>query len=182
VLFSSEKTGFPKERVIGMAGVLDSARLRSFIAAELEVSPKDVQGLVLGSHGDSMVPLPKYTTVSGIPITELMDKKKIEELVDRTRNCGAEIVGYLKTGSAYYSPAASIVEMVEAIVKDSNSIVPAAAYLEGEYGYEGIYLGVPVKLGKNGIKEIIEIKLGSEAKDLLDKSAAITNKNIEGLK
>lgn len=176
-----KKTGFKKEKVIGMAGVLDSARLRSFIAYELNVSPKDVQGLVLGSHGDSMVPLPEYTTVSGIPITSLMDKEKINKLVERTRNCGAEIVSYLKTGSAYYSPGASIVEMVEAIVKDSKRILPAAVYLEGEYGYKDIFLGVPVKLGKNGVEEIIEIKLSGEAKKALDNSANITKNNIERL-
>ncbi len=177
-----KKTGFKKEKVIGMAGVLDSARLRNFIAKELNVSPKDVHGLVLGSHGDSMVPLPEYTTISGIPITLLMDKEKIDKLVERTRNCGAEVVSYLKTGSAYYSPAASIIEMVEAIVKDSKRILPAAVYLEGEYGYKDIFLGVPVKLGKNGVEEIIKIKLSDKAKKDLDKSAEITKKNIERLK
>lgn len=177
-----KKTNFKKEKIVGMAGVLDSARLRSFIAAELNVSPRDVQGLVLGSHGDSMVPLPEYTTVSGIPITMLMDKEKINKLIDRTKNCGAEVVSYLKTGSAYYSPAASITEMVEAIVKDSKRVLPAAAYLEGEYGYRDIFLGVPVKLGKNGVEEIMEIKLGNEAKKALDNSAGITKNNIERLK
>jgi malate dehydrogenase len=179
--FILKKTGFKKQKVIGMAGVLDSARLRNFIAAELDVSPKDVHGLVLGSHGDSMVPLPEYTTVNGIPITQLMDKEKINKLVDRTRNCGAEVVSYLKTGSAYYSPAASILEMLEAIIKDSKRILPAAVYLEGEYGYSGIFLGVPVKLGKNGIDKIIEIKLSEEAKTALDKSASITKDNIAKL-
>ena len=173
-----KKTGFDKKKVMGMAGVLDSARLRNFIAAELDVSPKDVQGLVLGSHGDSMVPLPKYTTVSGVPITTLMDKEKIDKLVDRTRHCGAEVVSYLKTGSAYYSPAASILEMVESIVKDSKRVLPAAAYLDGEFGYNGIFLGVPIKLGKNGVEEIIEIKLSDEAKAALDKSASITKENV----
>ena len=177
-----KKTGFKKEKVIGMAGVLDSARLRNFIAAELDVSPKDVQGMVLGSHGDSMVALAEYTTVNGIPITALMSEEKISKLVERTRNCGAEIVSYLKTGSAYYSPASSIVEMAEAIVKDSKRILPASVYLEGEYGYKDIFLGVPIKLGRNGVEEIIKIKLSSEAKKELDNSAAITKKNIEGLK
>lgn len=177
-----KKTGFKKEKVIGMAGVLDSARLRNFIAKELNVSPKDVHSLVLGSHGDSMVPLPEYTTISGIPITLLMDEEKINKLVERARNCGAEVVSYLKTGSAYYSPAASIVEMVEAIVKDSKRILPAAVYLEGEYGYKDIFLGVPVKLGKNGVEEMIKIRLSDKAKKDLDKSAEITKKNIERLK
>jgi len=176
-----KKTGFKKEKVIGMAGVLDSARLRNFIAKELGVSPKDVQGLVLGSHGDSMVPLPEYTTVNGIPITQLMSKEKIKQLVDRTRNCGAEIVNYLKTGSAYYSPASSIAEMVEAIVKDSRRVLPASVYLEGEYGYNGIFLGVPIILGKNGVEKIMEIKLNDEAKQALDKSANITKENIKNL-
>ncbi len=177
-----KKTNFKKERVIGMSGVLDSARLRNFIAAELNVSPRDVQGMVLGSHGDSMVPLPEYTTVSGIPITMLIKKEKTNKLIDRTKNCGAEIVSYLKTGSAYYSPAASIAEMIEAIVKDSKRVLPAAAYLEGEYGYSNIFLGVPVKLGKNGVEKIFEIKLSSEAKKALDNSAGITKNNIERLK
>ena len=173
-----KKTGFNKQKVIGMAGVLDSARLRNFISEELNVNPKDVHSLVLGSHGDSMVPLIEYTTVSGIPITQLMDKQSIERVVNRTKNCGAEIVNYLKTGSAYYSPASSIVEMVEAIVKDSKSVLPASVYLEGEYGYNDIFLGLPIKLGKNGVEKIIEVKLNNEAKDLLDKSANITKENI----
>ena len=177
-----KKTGFKKEKVIGMAGVLDSTRLRNFIASELNVSPKDVQGLVLGSHGDSMVPLPEYTTVNGIPITQLMDKEKIDKIVERTRNCGAEIVSYLKTGSAYYSPASSITEMVEAIAKDQKRVLPASVYLEGEYGYDGIFLGVPIKLGKNGVEEIIKIRLNNEAKKVLDKSAEITKDNIKRLK
>jgi malate dehydrogenase len=177
-----KKTGFKKEKVIGMAGVLDSARLRNFIAAELDVSPKDVQGLVLGSHGDSMVPLPEYTTVSGIPIAQFMDEEKIRKLVDRTRNCGAEVVSYLKTGSAYYSPAASIVEMLESIAKDSKRVLPAAAYLEGEYGYSDIFLGVPIKLGKNGVEQIFELKLTDEAKATLEKSAKVTKENIKSLK
>ena len=177
-----KKTGFKKEKVIGMAGVLDSTRLRNFIASELNVSPKDVQGLVLGSHGDSMVPLPEYTTVNGIPITQLMDKEKIDKIVERTRNCGAEIVSYLKTGSAYYSPASSITEMIEAIAKDQKRVLPASVYLEGEYGYDGIFLGVPIKLGKNGVEEIIKIRLNNEAKKVLDKSAEITKDNIKRLK
>ena len=177
-----KETGFPKEKVIGMAGVLDSARLRNFVANELNVSPKDVHGLVLGSHGDSMVPLPEYTTVSGIPITKLINKERINQLVDRTKNCGAEIVNYLKTGSAFYSPAASIIEMVESIVKDSKRVLPCSVYLEGEYGYEDIFLGVPIKLGKDGVEQIIEIELDDETKQALDKSAELTKKNIEEIK
>lgn len=176
-----KKTGFKKEKVIGMAGVLDSTRLRNFIACELDVNPRDVHSLVLGSHGNSMVPLLEYTTVSGIPITQFMDKDRINKLVERTRNCGAEIISYLKTGSAYYSPASSIVEMIEAIVKGSKRILPCSVYLKGEYGYEDIFLGVPIKLGKNGVEEIIEIKLSDEAKKALDKSAEITKENINKL-
>src|SRR5207344_113886 len=153
---------FPKERVIGMAGVLDSARYRTFIAMELNVSVENIHAFVLGGHGDTMVPLPRYSTVSGIPITELLSKEKIDALVKRTANGGAEIVGLLKTGSAYYAPSAASVEMLEAIFKDKKKILPCAAYLEGEYGIHGLYVGVPVKLGKNGIEEIIQIKLTPE--------------------
>lgn len=163
---------FPRNRVIGMAGVLDSARFRAFIADELKVSVENVTAFVLGGHGDTMVPLPRYSTVAGIPITELMDAATIERLVKRTRDGGAEIVKYLKTGSAYYAPSAAATEMVEAIVKDKKKILPCAAYLEGEYGINGLYVGVPVKLGSNGIEEIIQIKLTPEEKTALDKSAA----------
>jgi len=165
-------SGFPRERVIGMAGVLDSARFRAFIAAELKVSVENVTAFVLGGHGDTMVPLPRYSTVAGIPITEWMDKATVDRLVQRTRDGGAEIVKYLKTGSAYYAPSAAVAEMVEAIVKDKKKILPCAAYLQGEYGINGLYVGVPVKLGAKGIEQIIEIKLTAEEKAGLDKSAA----------
>ncbi|MGD8563418.1 MAG: malate dehydrogenase [Desulfarculaceae bacterium] len=164
-------SGFPSQRVIGMAGVLDSARFRYFIAEALDVSVENTHAFVLGGHGDTMVPLPRYSTVAGIPITELMPADKIAALCDRTANGGAEIVKLLKTGSAYYAPASAAVEMAEAILKDKNKILPCAAYLNGEYGYKDLYIGVPVKLGKGGIKEIIEIKLTSEEKTALDNSA-----------
>jgi malate dehydrogenase len=164
-------SGFPRERVIGMAGVLDSARFRTFIAHELNVSVENVTAFVLGGHGDTMVPLPRYSTVAGIPITELMEAKTIERLVQRTRDGGAEIVKYLKTGSAYYAPSAAVTEMVEAILKDKKKILPCAAYLDGEYGIKGLYVGVPVKLGAKGIEQIIEIRLTPQEKAELDKSA-----------
>ena len=164
-------SGFPRERVIGMAGVLDSARFRTFIAEELQVSVENVTAFVLGGHGDTMVPLTRYSTVAGIPITELMDAPTLERLVQRTRDGGAEIVKYLKTGSAYYAPSAAVTEMVEAILKDKKKILPCAAYLEGEYGIKGLYVGVPVKLGAKGIEQIIEIKLTAQEKSELDRSA-----------
>ena len=165
-------SGFKRHRVLGMAGVLDSARFRTFIADELNVSVENVTAFVLGGHGDTMVPLPRYSTVAGIPITELIEKTKLDALVDRTRNGGAEIVKYLKTGSAYYAPSASAVEMVEAILKDKKKILPCAVYLEGEYGISGLYVGVPCKLGANGLEQIIEIKLTPEEQAELNKSAA----------
>ena len=155
-------SGFSRNRVIGMAGILDSSRFRTFIARELDVSVENVTAFVLGGHGDTMVPLPRYSTVAGIPITELMDQATIERLVQRTRDGGAEIVKHLKTGSAYYAPSAAVAEMVEAILKDKKKIVPCAAYLEGEYGINGLFVGVPCKLGSNGIEKIIEIKLTPE--------------------
>ena len=164
-------SGFNRERVIGMAGVLDSARFRTFIAEELRVSVENVTAFVLGGHGDTMVPLPRYSTVAGIPITELLDSQRIDALVQRTRDGGAEIVKYLKTGSAYYAPSAAVTEMVEAIVKDKKKILPCAAYLDGEYGIKGLYVGVPVKLGAKGIDEIIEIRLTPEEQASLKKSA-----------
>jgi malate dehydrogenase len=164
--------GFARERVIGMAGVLDSARFRAFIAEELKVSVENVTAFVLGGHGDTMVPLPRYSTVAGIPITELIEKSKLDAIVQRTRDGGAEIVKYLKTGSAYYAPSAAATEMVEAILKDKKKILPCAAYLQGEYGINGLYVGVPCKLGAKGIEQIIEIKLTPEEKAGLDKSAA----------
>ena len=162
---------FSRNRVIGMAGILDSARFRAFIAMELGVSVENVTAFVLGGHGDTMVPLPRYSTVAGIPITELMDQATIDRLVKRTRDGGAEIVKYLKSGSAYYAPGAATVEMVEAILKDKKKIVPCAAYLEGEYGINGLFVGVPCKLGANGIEKVIEIKLTPEENAALQKSA-----------
>lgn len=164
-------SGFSRNRVIGMAGVLDSARFRAFIAQELKVSVENVTAFVLGGHGDTMVPLPRYSTVAGIPITELMDADAVARLVHRTRHGGAEIVKYLKTGSAYYAPSAATAEMVEAIVKDKKKILPCAAYLEGEYGIKGLFVGVPCKLGANGLEQIIEIKLTAEEQAGLQKSA-----------
>ncbi len=166
-----DASGFPKNRVMGMAGVLDSARFRAFIAMELDVSVENTHAFVLGGHGDTMVPLPRYSTVAGIPITELLSPDRIEALVDRTANGGAEIVSLLKTGSAYYAPASAGVEMAEAILKDKKKILPCAALLEGEYGIHGLFIGVPVKLGTNGIEEIIEIKLTEAEKARLQKSA-----------
>jgi malate dehydrogenase len=164
-------SGFPRERVIGMAGVLDSARFRAFIADELKVSVENVTAFVLGGHGDTMVPLPRYSTVAGIPITELIAPARLEQLVQRTRDGGAEIVKYLKTGSAYYAPSAAVAEMAEAILKDKKKILPCAAYLDGEYGIKGLYVGVPVKLGSKGIEQIIQIKLTPEEQAALNKSA-----------
>ncbi len=164
-------SGFPRERVIGMAGVLDSSRFRTFIAQELSVSVENVTAFVLGGHGDTMVPLARYSTVAGIPITELMDAQTIERLVQRTRDGGAEIVKYLKTGSAYYAPSAAFTEMVEAILKDKKKILPCAAYLDGEYGINGLFVGVPCKLGEKGIEQIIEIKLSADEQEALEKSA-----------
>jgi malate dehydrogenase len=167
-----KQSGLPRERVIGMAGVLDSARFRTFIAEELKVSVENVTAFVLGGHGDTMVPLSRYSTVAGIPITELIEKSRLEAIVQRTRDGGAEIVKHLKTGSAYYAPSAATTEMVEAILKDKKKILPCAAYLQGEYGINGLYVGVPCKLGAKGIEQIIEIKLTAEEKAALDKSAA----------
>jgi malate dehydrogenase len=165
-------SGFPRERVIGMAGVLDSARFRTFIADALKVSVENVTAFVLGGHGDTMVPLARYSTVAGIPITELLDATTLEKLIQRTRDGGAEIVKYLKTGSAYYAPSAAVTEMVEAILKDKKKILPCAVYLDGEYGIKGLFVGVPVKLGAKGIEQIIEIKLTSQEKTELDRSAS----------
>jgi malate dehydrogenase len=162
---------FPRERIIGMAGVLDSARFRAFISMELNVSVEDISATVLGGHGDSMVPLPRYSTVSGIPITALMKADRIESLVQRTRDGGAEIVNLLKTGSAFYAPGASVVQMVESILKDKKRILPCAALLQGEYGQDGIFMGVPVKLGLGGVEEVIELELTDEEKTAFDKSA-----------
>jgi malate dehydrogenase len=172
-------TGFPKSRVVGMAGVLDSTRFRFFVATALNVSVEDTQAMVLGGHGDSMVPLPRYTTVSGIPITQLLSADEIAKLVDRTRKGGTEIVNLLKTGSAYYAPAASVAQMVEAIVFDKKRLLPASAYLEGEYGLNDVFAGVPIIIGRNGVEKIIEMELTAEEKHALLKSAAEVKEGIQ---
>jgi malate dehydrogenase len=177
-----DASGFHKQRVIGMAGVLDSARFRSFIAMELNVSVENTHAFVLGGHGDTMVPLPRYSTVSGIPITELMSKDRIDAIVQRTANGGAEIVSLLKTGSAYYAPASAAVEMAESILKDKKKILPCATLLEGEYGINDLFIGVPVKLGSNGVEEIIEIKLTGQEQVALNKSADAVRELKETLK
>ncbi|ETR70560.1 MAG: Malate dehydrogenase [Candidatus Magnetoglobus multicellularis str. Araruama] len=177
-----EASGLPANRVIGMAGVLDSARLRTFIAMELNVSVSNVHACVLGGHGDTMVPLPRYSTVAGIPITELMPQDRIEALVDRTRKGGAEIVGLLKTGSAYYAPSAAAVEMAEAIIKDQHKILPCAAYLKGEYNIRDLFIGVPVKLGQSGIEQILEINLTPDENQALAASAKAVQGLVETLK
>jgi len=170
---------FNRERVIGMAGVLDSARFRTFIAEELKVSVENVTAFVLGGHGDTMVPLPRYSTVAGIPITELMDKATLDRIVQRTRDGGAEIVKYLKTGSAYYAPSSAATEMAEAILKDKKKILPCAAYLQGEYGIKGLFVGVPCKLGARGLEQIIEIKLTDEEQAALKKSAVAVQELVK---
>ena len=175
-------SGFEKHRVIGMAGILDTARYRTFIAMELGVSVEDIQALVLGGHGDSMVPLVRYTTIAGVPISEYLDQPTIDKIVKRTRDGGIEIVNYLKTGSAYYAPSAAAVEMVEAVVKDKKRILPCAAFLQGEFGIRDTYIGVPVKLGKKGIEKIIEVPLTAEEKAALSKSADEVKLNIAKLK
>lgn len=174
-------TGFAVRRVVGMAGILDSTRFRYFVARELGCALTDVHAMVLGGHGDQMVPLPRFTTVAGIPITEFLYKSVIDRMVDRTRKGGAEIVGYLKTGSAYYAPAASVAEMVEGIVTDRKTLAPCACYLRGEYGIENLFIGVPVMLGRNGIERIIELDLEKEEMDLLMESAAAVRKGVEEL-
>src|SRR5712692_163313 len=168
---TKQVTGFPRERVIGMAGVLDTARYRAFLAEALDVAVEDIQAMVLGGHGDTMVPLVSYTTVSGIPVSQLLDRGRLDQIVERTRNGGAEIVAYLKTGSAYYAPSAAVVQMVESIVLDQKRVLPCAAWLEGEYGLSGMYCGVPCKLGKNGLEKIIEVQLTADEKGALKKSA-----------
>jgi malate dehydrogenase len=174
-------SGFPRERVIGMAGVLDTARFRTFIAAELNVSFENVTAMVLGGHGDTMVPLVRFTNVSGIPLAELADAATIDRLIQRTRDGGAEIVKYLKTGSAYYAPAASTVEMVESILKDKKKVLPCAVRLEGEYGIRGLFVGVPVKLGKQGVEKIYEVKLDGSEQAALSKSAAAVQELVSVL-
>jgi len=177
-----KKSGLPKQRVLGMAGILDTARFRAFIAMELGVSVEDIQALLLGGHGDEMVPLPRYTTVSGIPLSQLLPKEAIDRLVDRTRKGGGEIVSLLKTGSAFYAPGAAAVQMAEAILKDKKRILPCCVYLDGEYGLKDICFGVPVKLGSKGIESIIQIDLNEEEKKLVAKSAESVKKSISELK
>ncbi len=179
---AKEVTGFPRERVVGMAGVLDTARYRSFLAEALDVSVEDIQAMVLGGHGDTMVPLVSYTTVSGIPVTQLIDRGKLDEIVERTRQGGAEIVAHLKTGSAYYAPSAAAVQMAESIVKNKRRILPCSAWLEGEFGLEGLYLGVPCKLGSGGLQRVIEVELSSKEQIALNKSAEHVRETMSAVK
>ncbi|HWR52324.1 MAG TPA: malate dehydrogenase [Bryobacteraceae bacterium] len=172
---------FSSNRVVGMAGVLDTARFRTFIAQELDVSVENVSALVLGGHGDTMVPLVRFTSVSGIPLSDLMDQATIDRLVDRARNGGAEIVKYLKTGSAYYAPSAAAIEMVESILRDKKKVLPCAAYLDGEYGINGLYVGVPVKLGSNGVEKVYELKLSTDEKAALQRSAGAVQELVDVL-
>lgn len=175
-------TGFPKHRVVGMAGVLDSARFATFLAEEMRVSVEDIQPMVLGGHGDTMVPITRYTTCAGVPVTEMIKKDRLDAIVQRTRDGGAEIVKLLKTGSAYYAPSASVVAMAESILKDKKRVLPCAAYLEGEYGVTGVFLGVPVKLGAGGIEAVVQINLNEEEKAALKKSADAVKELVEALK
>ena len=175
-------TGFPRERVLGMAGVLDTARYRAFLAEALDFSVRDIQAMVLGGHGDTMVPLISYTSVSGIPITQLLSKEKLDAIVDRTRTGGAEIVKFLKTGSAYYAPSAAAVQMCEAIVHDQRRILPCAAWLTGEYGMNGLFLGVPCKLGRRGLEQIIEVELTDGEREALSKSADAVREPMAAVK
>jgi malate dehydrogenase len=179
---AKQVTGFPRERVIGMAGVLDTARYRAFLAEALDVSVRDIQAMVLGGHGDTMVPLISYTTVSGIPVTQLIERSQLDAIVDRTRNGGAEIVKYLKTGSAYYAPSSGAVQMAEAIVRDQKRILPCAAWLEGEYGMSGLYLGVPCKLGRRGLERVLEVQLTNEERTALAKSADAVREPMKAVK
>jgi len=177
-----KKSGFPKQRVMGMAGILDTARFKAFIAMELSVSVEDIQALLLGGHGDEMVPLPRYTTISGIPLSQLLPKEAVDRLVDRTRKGGGEIVNLLKTGSAFYAPSAAAIQMTEAILKDKKRILPCCVYLDGEYGLKDICFGVPVKLGAGGVESIIELQLTEEERKLLTKSAESVKKSITELR
>ena len=179
---AKQVTGFPRERVIGMAGVLDTARYRTFLSEALDISVQDIQAMVLGGHGDTMVPLISYTTVSGIPVTQLLDKAKLDKIVDRTRNGGAEIVAFLKTGSAYYAPSSAAVQMVESIVRDQKRVLPCAAWLEGEYGMSGLYLGVPCKLGRKGLERVIEVELTADERTALEKSAEAVREPMRAVK
>ena len=179
---AKEVTGFPRERVLGMAGVLDTGRYRAFLAEALDVSVRDIQAMVLGGHGDTMVPLISYTSVSGIPVTQLMPREQLDAIVTRTRNGGAEIVKYLKTGSAYYAPSSGAVQMVEAIVRDQKRILPCAAFLQGEYGMDGLFLGVPCKLGRGGLEQVIEVELTNDERVALQKSADAVREPMGALK
>ena len=179
---TKQVTGFSRERVFGMAGVLDTARYRAFLAEALDVSVEDVQAMVLGGHGDTMVPLISYTTVSGVPVTQLLDRSTLDKIVERTRNGGAEIVAFLKTGSAYYAPSAAVVQMVAAIARDKKRVLPCAAWLEGEYGLSGIYCGVPCKLGRKGLEQILEVKLAAEEQAALKKSADAVKETMGAVK
>ena len=179
---AKKASGFPRERVIGQAGVLDTARMRAFISMELDVSAQNVHAFVLGGHGDEMVPLPRYSTVAGIPITELLSPERIEAIVDRTRKGGAEVINLLRTTSAYYAPGASVAKMVEAILKDKHLILPCSAYLQGEYGLHDMYFGVPVKLGRDGVEQILEIQLTPDEREMLDKSVALVRNTLANLK
>jgi malate dehydrogenase len=179
---AKEVTGFPRERVIGMAGVLDTARYRAFLADAIGVSVRDIHAMVLGGHGDTMVPLISYTTVSGIPVTQFLERAKLDAIVDRTRNGGAEIVKHLKTGSAYYAPSAGAVEMAEAIAKDNKRVLPCSAWLEGEYGMRGLFLGVPCKLGRRGLEQIIEVELTADERAALAKSAEAVREPMKAVK
>ena len=179
---AKQVTGFPRERVLGMAGVLDSARYRAFLAEALDVSVRDIQAMVLGGHGDTMVPLISYTTVSGIPVTQLIDRSKLDAIVERTRGGGAEIVKHLKTGSAYYAPSSGAVQMAEAIVRDQKRILPCAAWLNGEYGEKGIFLGVPCKLGRRGLEQVLEVELTAEERAALAKSAEAVREPMKAVK
>jgi malate dehydrogenase len=176
-----QATGFPRERILGMAGVLDTARYRAFLALEANVSVEDIQAMVLGGHGDTMVPLISYTSVSGIPITKFIPQDRLDAIVDRTRKGGAEIVGYLKSGSAYYAPSSASVQMAEAIVKDKKRILPCAAWLEGEYGMSGLFLGVPCKLGRGGLEQIIEVDLTPQERTALEQSAEAVREPMRAL-
>ena len=179
---AKQVTGFPRERVIGMAGVLDTARYRAFLAEALDVSVRDIQAMVLGGHGDTMEPLISYTTVSGIPVTQLLERSQLDAIVDRTRNGGAEIVKYLKTGSAYYAPSSGAVQMAEAIVRDQKRILPCAAWLEGEYGMKGVYLGVPCKLGRRGLEKVLDVQLTADERAALAKSAEAVREPMKAVK
>ncbi len=179
---TKQVTGFPRERVLGMAGVLDTARYRAFLAEALDVSVEDIQAMVLGGHGDTMVPLISYTTVSGIPVTQLLGKPTLDKIVERTRNGGAEIVAFLKSGSAYYAPSAAVVQMAEAIVRDKQRVLPCAAWLQGEYGLSGMYCGVPCKLGRKGLEKIVEVKLSADEQAALTKSAEAVKETMAAVR